>query len=62
QLTLIGSWVFSIPDLQELVDFMVRNQLSLNPLITHRFTLDDAPKALEIFDKGHTGKVIFEWK
>ena len=33
----------------------------LKELITHRFSLDQAVEAYELFDSGKTGKVVFVW-
>jgi len=61
QLTIIGSWVYSIPDLIELLDFVVEKKLSLKPLITNEFTLDNAIKAMKLADSGNSGKIVFKW-
>ncbi len=61
QLTLMGSFVMPIYAYWDLVHFILDHHLPLEAMITHRFRLDDAPKAFKIFDAGRTGKVIFEW-
>ncbi|WP_449355175.1 zinc-dependent alcohol dehydrogenase family protein [Virgibacillus natechei] len=63
QLTLIGSWVYSLSDLMELIEFVSKEEdLPLEDLITHRFTLDEAEEAMKIADSGKCGKVVFTWK
>jgi propanol-preferring alcohol dehydrogenase len=61
QLTLIGSWVFSIPGLQKMLRDVSRQGVKLEGLITHRFDVSEARSALETFDAGKTGKVVFQW-
>ena len=61
QLTLYGSWTFSISGLAEVAEFVVDRGVPLKDLITHRFRLDQAAEAYELFDSGKTGKVVFVW-
>jgi threonine dehydrogenase-like Zn-dependent dehydrogenase len=60
QLTLIGSFVLSIPQYFEMARFVIDRKLPLEAMITHRFSIDDAPEAFALFDNGKTGKVILE--
>ncbi len=63
ELTLIGSWVFSIPVMMELLECLSRFQIPLESLITDRFRIADAPEAFEKFERGETaGKAIFTWE
>ena len=57
QLTLHGSWVCSIGQMEELVEQLVRWNLHPECLVTHRFSLEDAALAYETFDSGKSGKV-----
>src|SRR6185437_6242016 len=59
QLTLYGSWTFPTVGLDECARFVVDRGVDLNELITHRFRLDQAEEALQIFDGGATGKCVF---
>jgi len=61
QLTVIGSWVFGLWQLQELADLLVRCDLHPERMITHRFPLERIGEALQLFDTGRTGKVMIEW-
>lgn len=61
QLTLIGSWVCSIGQMEELVELLARWQLHPDVTVTHRFSLGEAREAYETFDAGRTGKVILSW-
>jgi threonine dehydrogenase-like Zn-dependent dehydrogenase len=62
QLTLYGSWVYSLLQMEDLVEHLVRWNLHPEVLVTHRFTLDQAKQAYEAFDSGHTGKVAIVWE
>jgi threonine dehydrogenase-like Zn-dependent dehydrogenase len=62
QLTLYGSWVCSLPQMEELTERLVRWKLHPDALVTHRFTLAQAKEAYELFDTGRTGKVAFVWE
>jgi threonine dehydrogenase-like Zn-dependent dehydrogenase len=61
QLTLHGSWVCSLPQMEQIAELLVRWNLHPEALVTHRFTLDQARDAYETFDTGRTGKVAIVW-
>jgi len=61
QLTIIGSWTYTIPDLMDILEFAVREKINLDKIITHKSTLDNAREAMKIADSGKCGKVIFKW-
>ena len=54
QITLYGSWVTSLPHMEELVERLSLWNLHPEKTVTHRFTLDQAAEA---YDKGQSGKV-----
>ena len=56
-LTLMGSWVTSVANMEKLVDFLARKQIHPNEIITHRFALKDTDEAYRVFATGKTGKV-----
>jgi threonine dehydrogenase-like Zn-dependent dehydrogenase len=62
QLSLFGSWVCSVPQMIDLVEHLVRWRLHPDAMVTHRFTLDQACEAYQLFDAGHTGKVAIVWE
>lgn len=62
QLTLLGSWTFSIATLEELARWIVTRKLPLSDLVTHRFPLERAEEAFKLFDTATTGKVVFVWE
>jgi len=59
-LTLYGSWTFPTVGLEECARFVIDRQVPLSKLITHRFRLEQAEEAMQIFDGGATGKCVFE--
>lgn len=62
QVTLIGSWVTSLGNMEELVERLASWGLHPEKLVTHRFPLEKSPHAYEIMDAGRCGKVaiVFE--
>jgi threonine dehydrogenase-like Zn-dependent dehydrogenase len=62
QLTLHGSWVCSLPQMEDLVELLVRWNLHPEVMVTHRFPLSQGKEAYELFDSGHTGKVSIVWE
>jgi threonine dehydrogenase-like Zn-dependent dehydrogenase len=59
QLTIHASWTFSAAGQAECARFIVDKNVPLNRLLTHRFTLDEAEAAYELFDTQTTGKGVF---
>ncbi len=62
QLTLYGSWVCSLPQMENLIEQLVRWDLHPEVMVTHRFALNQAKQAYELFDSGKTGKVAMVWE
>ena len=58
QLTLIGSWTFSAMGQAECARFVVDNGIKLEPIFSHRWTLDQAEEAYRVFDRQSTGKGV----
>lgn len=61
QTTVIGSWYFPKFEFKEITDFVVRNQVPVEKLITHRFSIDQAETAFRMFDERLTEKAVFVW-
>ena len=61
QLTLMGSFVIPLWMTYEMVAFIDAQKVSFEGIVTHRFSIDEAPEAYKLFDEGKTGKVVFEW-
>ncbi len=57
-LTLHGSWVTSVDNMERLVELLDRKKIHPSQIITHRFPLRQTPEAFEIFATGKTGKVV----
>ena len=53
-----GAWYFTNAEVVEQIEYY-RRGLSLDGIITHRFTLDEAPEAYRLFKAGQAGKVVF---
>ena len=60
QKTLMGSWTFSIAGQAECARFCVDRDIDVDALFTHRWSLDQAREAYELFDAQSAGKGVFE--
>jgi threonine dehydrogenase-like Zn-dependent dehydrogenase len=58
QLTIVGAWVFSFPELQELVAFASEKSINLANFISTKSNIDNGSKLFADFDKGSTGKTF----
>ncbi|MGH2617323.1 MAG: zinc-dependent alcohol dehydrogenase [Thermomicrobiales bacterium] len=58
EITAYGVWYFVDRDYFGLLD-LYRQGLGVADLITHRFPLDEASTAYDLFARGETGKVVF---
>ncbi|MFC8011102.1 zinc-dependent alcohol dehydrogenase family protein [Streptomyces cinereoruber] len=61
QLTVIGSYTFSLTRQAECARFVARHGVDVDRLFTHRWTLDDAAEAYREFDRQTGGKAVFEF-
>lgn len=61
QLTVHGSWVCSIGQMEELVELLVRWAVHPDRMVTDRFRLDEAAAAYQLADTGEAGKVSIVW-
>ena len=59
QLTIVGSWTFSITGQAEAARYVADNRIPLEPLFTHRFALNEATEAYRLFDQQTIGKGVF---
>lgn len=60
QLTIYGSFVLPIWMVPEMSAFMVRHKLPFEKMVTHRFPIERAKEAFDLFDSGECGKVILQ--
>ena len=56
QLTITGAWVFSFPELQELVEFASQREISLSKFINKTVPISHGPELFAEFDRGSIGK------
>jgi threonine dehydrogenase-like Zn-dependent dehydrogenase len=61
QLDVLGAWMFPIPDLQEMLYDVSLRGISIKPLITGSYGIDDAAEAWKAFDQGGPGKTVVTW-
>jgi threonine dehydrogenase-like Zn-dependent dehydrogenase len=61
QLDLLGAWMFPLPDLQEMLYDVSRRAISIKPLITGNYAIEDAAQAWAAFDRGGPGKTVLTW-
>ena len=59
QLTLIGSWTFNTIRQTECATFCIEHEVPVDKLFTHRYELDQAEEAYQLFDTQSTGKGVF---
>ncbi|MEK9775953.1 MAG: zinc-binding dehydrogenase, partial [Quisquiliibacterium sp.] len=58
QVTLIGSWTFSTVGQAACAQYVADRGIDLDQLFTHRWQLDQATEAYELFDKQSSGKGV----
>jgi threonine dehydrogenase-like Zn-dependent dehydrogenase len=59
QLTVFGSWYFSIHEYEEITQLIDTHKIDLERLATHTFDLKEAERAFQMFDKRETEKAVF---
>ena len=55
QPALVGSWTFSKQGQAECAEFVADNNIAVDRLFTHRWTLEEAEEAYKLFDTQTTG-------
>src|SRR5215470_16376334 len=58
QVTLVGSWTFSKQGQAECAEFIADRKIDLERLFTHRWRLEQAEEAYQLFDTQTTGKAV----
>ncbi len=61
QLTLHGSWMSGISEMEDAIEHIVRWGLRPEKIVTHTFPLTKVKEAFELSDAGEAGKVVFVW-
>ncbi|MBV8055451.1 MAG: iditol 2-dehydrogenase, partial [Deltaproteobacteria bacterium] len=59
QLTIIASWTFSTVGQAECAQFVAERKIPVSDLFTHRWRLEQAQEAYQLFDTQTTGKGVF---
>jgi len=59
-LSLLGSWVCGIAEMEDLAEHLVRRGIQPEKTVTHRFGLRDTDAAYATFAQGQCGKVVIE--
>jgi threonine dehydrogenase-like Zn-dependent dehydrogenase len=59
QMTLIASWTFSTTIQAECAQFCIDRKIDVDRLFTHRWSLDQAEEAYQLFDRQSDGKGVF---
>lgn len=59
QITLIGSWTFSTVGLTDCARFVAERGIDVDRLFTHRWPLEQAAEAYQLFDEQKSGKGVF---
>jgi threonine dehydrogenase-like Zn-dependent dehydrogenase len=58
-LQLQGVLVGNMYNMYDLIDFVIKHKISLKPIVTHKFSLEEYKEAFKIADSGNYGKVAF---
>jgi len=61
QITIYGSWVTSVPHLEDLVEKLVRWNIHPAITVTDTFPLEKTAEAYRVMDEGKCGKVVIVW-
>ncbi len=61
QIAIYGSWVTSVPHLEDLAEKLSRLNIHPDKIITNTFSLDKADMAYQLMDEGKCGKVAITW-
>jgi threonine dehydrogenase-like Zn-dependent dehydrogenase len=59
QVTIIGSWTFSTVGQAECASFIADRKVDVDQLFTHKWRLDQAEEAYQLFDHQTSGKGVF---
>jgi len=59
QLTIVASWTFSTVGQADCANFVADRKIAVDRLFTHRWKLDQAVEAYQLFDRQNSGKGVF---
>jgi 2-desacetyl-2-hydroxyethyl bacteriochlorophyllide A dehydrogenase len=60
-LTVVGGWYFPIGDWADIVRLVIDQNIPVEKLISHDFSIDQAEEAFRAFDQRETEKAVFVW-
>jgi threonine dehydrogenase-like Zn-dependent dehydrogenase len=60
QITLMGSWTFSVTGQSDCAQFVADRKIDVDKLFTHHWSLDQAEEAYQLFDRQVTGKGVIQ--
>lgn len=60
-LTVLGGWYFPVWQWADIVRFVQDRAVPVEDLVTHRFSLEEAPEAFRSFEQHETEKAVFVW-
>ena len=58
QITLLGHWIFSKVGQADYARFVSDRKIDVDSLFTHKWALEQAEEAYELFDRQKTGKGV----
>lgn len=61
QATVFGSSIFNVAEYYEMIEFLRRTKVDFERVVTHRFTIEQAPEAFRLADSAVAGKAVFVW-
>jgi D-arabinose 1-dehydrogenase-like Zn-dependent alcohol dehydrogenase len=59
QITVFGSWTFSVTGQADCAEFAARHQVAVDRIFTHRWRLEEAEEAYKVADAQNGGKGVF---
>lgn len=60
-LTVTGGWYFPLHEWAQIARTVVDHNLPVEDLVTHRFSIEEADLAFDMFDRRETEKAVFTW-
>lgn len=60
-LTIRANSVYAMVTYFEAAAFLESAAVPLDDMVSHRFSIEQAPEVFELFDSRNTGKVVFDW-
>jgi threonine dehydrogenase-like Zn-dependent dehydrogenase len=61
QTRILGIRMFNIRTYPEMVNFIIKNKVPIEKIVSHKFKLENAREAFDLFDTGETGKIVFSF-